>query len=135
MLKGFIDTLRRMAAEAAAAQIFGEKGSGGLGDLFRIGLGAVVNGGGSGSTVPSTEPFAAAPPYTMASISERSSIAPSGGSSKITVAPVYNIDARGATQDFIKALPAVLEANSRRTVDMARAAVMDDLSRRGQLRV
>jgi hypothetical protein len=67
----------------------------------------------------------------MANIAPSSSMA-YGGSSKITVAPVYNIDARGATQDVVKALPAILEANNKQVIEAARIAVRDDQSRRGR---
>jgi hypothetical protein len=48
----------------------------------------------------------------------------------MTIAPVYNIDARGATQDVIRMLPAILEANTQRTLELARAQTRDDISRR-----
>jgi phage-related minor tail protein len=47
----------------------------------------------------------------------------------VTVAPVYNVDARGASADLVKALPAILEANTRRAVELARATIYDDYSR------
>lgn len=47
----------------------------------------------------------------------------------VTVAPVYNIDARGATMDLVKALPAILAENTRQAVQMSRAAVREDFSR------
>ena len=50
-----------------------------------------------------------------------------GGGAKITIQ--NNIDARGATQDFVKALPAILAESNRRAVQQARIAFMDDLSR------
>jgi hypothetical protein len=49
--------------------------------------------------------------------------------SGVTVSPVYNIDARGATADLVKSLPAILEANTRRAVELARATIYDDYSR------
>lgn len=47
MLKGFIDVIRRMAAEAAAAQIFGSKKDGGLGlgDFVSSGIKGLFGGG------------------------------------------------------------------------------------------
>ena len=51
------------------------------------------------------------------------------GAGGVTVAPVYNIDARGATTDLVKQLPAILEASNQRAVAMARAQIRDDLSR------
>ena len=47
----------------------------------------------------------------------------------VSVSPVYNIDARGASADLVKSLPAILEANTRRAVELARATIYDDYSR------
>ncbi len=44
MLDGFVTTLRQMAAQAAAAQIFGKEGSGGLGDLISLGANILFGG-------------------------------------------------------------------------------------------
>jgi hypothetical protein len=52
-----------------------------------------------------------------------------GGGGMLTVAPVYNIDARGATQDLIKQLPAILSEHAKQTVQLARAVINDDISR------
>lgn len=48
MLKGFLDVIRRMVAEQAAAKIFGSKSSGGLGlgGLITGAIGALFGGGG-----------------------------------------------------------------------------------------
>ncbi len=35
----------------------------------------------------------------------------------VTVAPVYNIDARGATADLQRSLPGILQENNRRIFD------------------
>ena len=53
-----------------------------------------------------------------------------GGSAQVKVAPVYNIDARGATMDLMRVLPGLLEETTRKSVEMSRAAVRNDLSRR-----
>lgn len=71
MLKGFIDIVRRMVAEAAAAKIFGSKKSGGLGlgdlitgavgSLFGFAQGGSFNVGGSGGTDSQLVAFRATP--------------------------------------------------------------------------
>jgi hypothetical protein len=133
MLRGFIDVIRQMVAQQAAAQIFGSKASGGsgFGDFI---TGAVssffggfrANGGpvsaGKGYVVGERGPELFLPRSS-------GSIVPNGGGG-MTIAPVYNIDARGATQDVIRMLPAILEANTQRTLELARAQTRDDISRR-----
>lgn len=136
MLKGFIDVIRRMIAEQAAAKIFGSKESGGfgLGDLVSGFVGGFFGGGkAAGGPVNAGTAYMVGErgpelfmPRQSGSIIPNGALAGGG----VTVAPVYNIDARGATQDLIQALPAILEANTRRTVELARAAVRDDVSRR-----
>ena len=71
MLRGFIDVIRRMVAEAAAAKIFGSKKSGGLGlgdlvtgavgSLFGFASGGSFNVGGSGGTDSQLVAFRATP--------------------------------------------------------------------------
>lgn len=71
MLKGFIDVIRRMVAEAAAAKIFGSKKSGGfglgdfitgaVGSLFGFAQGGSFNVGGSGGTDSQLVAFRATP--------------------------------------------------------------------------
>lgn len=140
MLSGFVDIIRRMIAEAMAAQVlkslFGAMG--GLGGFLGTALGAVTGapvagaraGGGSvsaGSTYlvgeRGPELFT---PGISGGITPNHRLAGAGG---VTVAPVYNIDARGATTDLVKQLPAILEASNQRAVAMARAQIRDDLSR------
>jgi hypothetical protein len=55
------------------------------------------------------------------------------GGMALTVAPIYNIDARGATQELIKILPAILERNKQETVALAVSAVRDNVKRRGRV--
>lgn len=139
MLKGFVDMMRQMLAQAAASSILksifgaGSGGSGNglagfLGGLFS-GFGGARAGGGpvmAGSTYlvgeRGPELFT---PGSSGSITPNHALAGGG----VTVAPVYNIDARGATTDLVKQLPAILEASNRRAVEMARAQIRDDLSR------
>lgn len=135
MLQSFLAVIRRMVAEAMAAQIFGKPGSGGLGDaisgFFSNLFGGPVAGKAIGGPVMAGQPYMVGErgpemfvPYTGGRIVPNNAI---GGG--VTVAPVYNVDARGASTDLVKALPAILEANTRRAVEMARAAIYDDYSR------
>ena len=116
MLSGFIDVMRRMVAEAAAAQIL--KGIGGLfptgsflGTLFSgaRALGGPVTGGRS-YLVGERGPEMFVP-------SSSGSIVPNGAGGSVTVSPTYNIDARGATTDLVKALPGILAENNRRIAE------------------
>lgn len=214
MLQSFVNTLRRMAAEAAAAQIFGKPGAGGLGDaisgFFKNLFGGGREKGGpvdsrkaylvgekgpemflpgvSGTILPAemtkamqrlmrdqkppeqpekpsrpdfTQENSRTPlldimrdltltkrredggpvmqdkPYMVGERGPEMFVPSTGGrivpsdvmGRGVTVAPVYNVDARGASTDLVKALPAILEANTRRAVEMARAAIYDDYSR------
>lgn len=151
MLRGFVDILRRMLAEAAASKIFealgfGKSGSGGggggggggvfgsilggifgglgggttpalasgggiggfLGNLFGFASGGSFNVGGSGGTDSKLVAFRATP-GEMVNIRRPGQ---AEGSGAITVSPVYNIDARGATQDLVRALPEILARNN-----------------------
>lgn len=126
LLKGFIDTIRRIVAEWAAAKIFSSKSSGGLGVGDAIGafLGAIFGGGasgtvttgsyhgefakggsfmvpGSGSTDSSLTMFRATP-------GEKVTVSPRGAGDWGGVTLVQNIDARGATQDVIATLPRIM---------------------------
>lgn len=132
MLKGFIDTIRRMVAEVAAQQIltalFGQFTSSGgfLGAFAKKITGNAMGGSVSAGTpyiVGERGPELFVPGYT-------GSIVPNhkmGGG--VTVAPTYNIDARGATTDLVQQLPAILSAHARQTVELARRAINDDISR------
>ena len=131
MLKGFVDILRRMVAEAAAAKIFealgfGQK-SGGGGGIFDKLLGGLVGGGRNGVgglRIPGTIPgFANGGSFEVgggpgidanlvafrATRGERVTISKPGmGGGGVVIAPTYNIDARGATSELINALPEIL---------------------------
>jgi hypothetical protein len=131
MLKGFVDTIRRMAAEAAAARVFESlfgkndgKGGGAAGMLggFLSSMfgGARANGG----------PVSAGKAYLvgergpeMFMPGSSGSIAPNGMGS---VSIVNNIDARGATHDAIAALPEILKRNN----ETVKAEIVDGLRRK-----
>lgn len=128
MLKGFIDTMRRMIANRAAEQIFGlfdKKGGGGIlgfiGGLFGGGKasGGPVSGGTSylvGERGP--ELFT---PGTSGHITPNHAL---GGG----VVQNITVDARGATVDAIRAIPAAMAEAKRQAVDE-----VADLIRRGRL--
>ena len=141
MLKGFLDTIRRMVAEVAAQQIlttlFGYLAKQG-GVLGSIG-GALAKGletRASGGPVRSNSAYLVGEKGPELLVGAAGKIIPGtdmGGGGNVTVAPTYNIDARGATTDLIKQLPGILTEHARQTVQLARAAIQDDLSR-GMLR-
>ena len=135
MLKGFINTIRRMIAEVASAMLLKQfftwmsglsGGFGQIGSALLAGMGK-ANGG----SVMSNRA------YMVGERGPEMFVPNSGGSivpnnkmgGGMTIAPVYNVDARGATADLVKALPAILEANTRRAVELARATIYDDYSR------
>jgi len=135
MLKGFITTVRQMIAQAASAailkQFFGWMsnlggGFGTIGTALLAGMGKAIGG-----------PVMNNRAYMVGERGPEMFVPSSGGSivpnnrmgGGVTVAPVYNVDARGATADLVKALPAILEANTRRAVELARATIYDDYSR------
>jgi hypothetical protein len=118
MLKGFVDVLRRMAAEAASAQIFNALFGEGTGSTSGLGsfLGSIFGAGySSGGNVPS---YAVGTSYVprdqLAMVHKGEAIIPADmnrigmGGMNVT----YNVDARGATHDAIKALPEVLRRNN-----------------------
>lgn len=128
MLRGFVDILRRMVAEAAAAQIFNAIGgvsgvAGFFGSLFGAGTAA------SGTTIgtrASGGPVASGKPYVVGEAGpelfvpgQTGTIVPNGA---MGVTQVNNIDNRGATVDAIRALPAILSENNRRLVESLRDA-------------
>jgi hypothetical protein len=124
MLKGFVDILRRMVAEAAAAKVFEALGfgqGGGSGGLLGKLFGGLLGGGG-GSKVLFPMPRALGGPVTAGApylVGERGpelfvpgvsgGIVPNGRmGGGVVIAPTYNIDARGATSELINALPEIL---------------------------
>lgn len=136
MLKGFINTIRQMIAQVAAAAILKQFFSwmGGLGGFWGT-LGGSLLKGISGKAIGGS--VMGNTPYLVGERGPELFVPNSGGSivpnnrmgGGVTVAPVYNVDARGASADLVKALPAILEANTRRAVELARATIYDDYSR------
>lgn len=130
MLKGFIDVIRRMVAEAAAAKIFGSKKSGGfgLGDFITGVVGGLFGGGKAAGG-----PVSAGTSYL---VGERGpELFTPRGSGHITpnhamggVVQNITVDARGATVDAIRAIPAAMAEAKRQAV-----AEVQELVRRGRL--
>lgn len=122
MLSGFMNVIRRMIAEVAAQEILLAifspfKGSSGfLGKLY-----SNISAKAMGGPVSGGKPYIVGErgpelfvPGTSGGIVPNNRLAMGGG---VTVAPVYNIDARGATADLQAALPAILSENNRRIFD------------------
>ena len=117
MLKGFVDMIRQMVAQLLAQQLLLAflspfKGTAGIFGKMYGALEKKATGG----------PVSANRPYI---VGERGpelfvpgssgGIVPNGAMmGGMTVAPVYNIDARGATADLQSALPGILQENNRR---------------------
>lgn len=122
MLAGFLNVIRRMVAEVAASAILnsifgGYRGKGGVMGAFADALTGKAMGGPVSANTPyivgerGPELFV---PGTSGGIVPNNKLGMSGG---VTVAPVYNIDARGATADLQRALPGILQENNRRIFD------------------
>lgn len=123
MLSGFLNVIRRMIAEAAASTIlksvFGAyQGKGGFLGTMADTLFTKATGGPVSAGTPylvgerGPELFV---PGTSGGIMPNNRLGNMGGG--VTVAPVYNIDARGATAELQNALPGILAENNRRIFD------------------
>lgn len=140
MAQSIVQTFQSILAEIAAAKLANsligtvDKDGNLAGGIFSAGINKFFGGLFADGGNPPVGKFSVVGERGPEIIVPRSqaTVYPMGalGGGGMTVAPVYNIDARGATQDLIQALPAILEANTRRTVELARAAVRDDVSRR-----
>ena len=137
MLKGFIDVTRRMIAEQAAAKLFG----GGFGKFLTGAVGSLFGGGGGTPTSANfSGPRAAGGPVSGGKsylVGERGpELFTPGTSGHITpnhalgggVVQNITVDARGATVDAIRAIPAAMAEAKRQAVDE-----VADLIRRGRL--
>lgn len=125
MLAGFGNILRRMVAEIAAQQLllaFFNMFTGGTGIVAQFANAAVsqIEGKAAGGPVSTSRPYIVGErgpelfvPNTNGGIVSNDKFGMGG----VTVAPVYNIDARGATADLQKALPSILSENNRRIFD------------------
>lgn len=123
MLKGFIDTIRRMIAEIAASMILTKffDWMSNLGGFWgKIGSAAVTSltGKAMGGSVMGGTPYMVGERGPELFVpGSNGSIVPNDRMGGTTIAPVYNIDARGATADLQKALPGILQENNRRIFD------------------
>lgn len=136
MLAGFANMIRQMVAQIAAQAMLKSffswmSGSTGIwGEFGKAALKSFTGKAIGGSVMGNT-------PYLVGERGPELFIPNSGGTivpnnamgGGVTVAPVYNVDARGASADLVKSLPAILEANTRRAVELARATIYDDYSR------
>lgn len=134
MLRGFIDVIRRMIAEQAAAKLFG----GGFGKFLSGAVGGLFGGGGGGGISNFSGPRANGGPVDMGRsylVGERGPelfmpgrsgmITPNNalGGGGITIN--QNVDARGASVELTKALPGLLQKAS----DDAVSRIQDMVSR------
>lgn len=119
MLAGFLNVIRRMLAEIVAQQIltaiFGGF-TGGTGPLATFSK--AITGRAMGGPVSRGTPYIVGERGPELFVPNSSgSIVPNNKMGGMTVAPVYNIDARGATADLQQALPGILKENNRRIFD------------------
>ena len=118
MLRGFVDMIRQMVAQLLAQQLLLAflspfKGTAGIFGQMYGALEKKATGG----------PVSANRPYIVGERGPELFVPGSSGGivpnnalmgGGMTVAPVYNIDARGATADLQSALPGILQENNRR---------------------
>lgn len=122
MATGFLNTIRRMLAEAAAAKvlqaIFGQsagKDGGGFGSILGAVLGGSFGGGkAKGGPLQQGKWYVAGEhgPEPIWGGGAGAYAAGYGGSGGGTVNITNAIDARGATTDLVKALPGILKQNN-----------------------
>lgn len=122
MLKGFLDVVRQIIAQIAAVEILTAifspfAGTSGLGGRIYKSL----TGKAMGGPVSGGQPYIVGErgpelfvPNSSGGIVPNNRLGMGGG---FTLAPVYNIDARGATADLSQALPGILQENNRRIFD------------------
>lgn len=121
MLKGFINVIRQMIAQIISQQLLVAffsmfaNGSGWFASFSKSAISS-IQGRATGGLVSSGRPYIVGERGPELFVPGSSgSIVPNGAMmSGMTVAPVYNIDARGATADLQSALPGILQENNRR---------------------
>ena len=121
MLRGFVDMIRQMLAQIISQQLlvaFFGMFTGGTGFLAKFSKAAIssIQGRASGGSVSAGRPYIVGERGPELFVPGSSGgIVPNGAMmGGMTVAPVYNIDARGATADLQSALPGILQENNRR---------------------
>lgn len=122
MAKGFLDTIRRMLAEAAAAKLletlFGKtssKDGGFFGTILNAVGGSFGGGKAKGGPLQQSKWYIAGehgPEPIWGGGAGAYAAGYGGGGGNVSVSPVYNIDARGATMELAKALPGILKQNN-----------------------
>jgi hypothetical protein len=123
MLSGFLNVIRRMIAEAAAATILeslfgGYRGKGGWLGALADALIPAGNTRAMGGSVSAGTPYLVGERGPEMFVPGTSgNIVPNNKMGGVTVSPVYNIDARGASADLQDALPGILAENNRRIFD------------------
>lgn len=123
MLKGFVDMIRRMIAQIAASMILTKFFSwmssvGGFWGQVGTAAVAALKPKAMGGPVMRGEPYMVGERGPELFVpGSNGSIVPNDKMGGTTIAPVYNIDARGATADLQKSLPGILAENNRRIFD------------------
>ena len=119
MLSGFLNVIRRMIAEAAAATILQSLFGGFIGQGGFLGAlaGALIPRAMGGSVSAGTPYLVGERGPEMFVPGTSGNIVPNNKMGGVTVSPVYNIDARGASADLQDALPGILAENNRRIFD------------------
>ena len=119
MLSGFLNLIRRMIAEAAAATILQSLFGGFIGQGGFLGAlaGALIPRAMGGSVSAGTPYLVGERGPEMFVPGTSGNIVPNNKMGGVTVSPVYNIDARGASADLQDALPGILAENNRRIFD------------------
>jgi hypothetical protein len=139
MAKGFIDTIRQMLANAAAAQLFetlfgkGKDGGGGAGNWLGALIGAFGGGKAAGGPIESGKWYVAGehgpePIWGGGSGAFATGYGGGGGGSVIVNMPV---DMRGASADAVQLLIAEKPRLIRQAADLAKAELRSD-KRRGR---
>lgn len=134
MLKGFVDTIRKIVAEVAASKIFGSKSSGGLGlgDFVTSFVGSFFGGfKAGGGSVSSNKGYVVGEngpewfqPGGNGFVTPNYALAGGG------VTNHFTIDARGAGPDVEVKIRNALAQAAPMIVDASRRAIKDDFSRR-----
>jgi len=123
MLSNFVNMLRQMVAQIVAQQILlaffrmFTSGTGFMADFANAAVNS-IEGKAIGGPVSQGTPYIVGERGPELFVPNSSgSIVPNNRMGGVTVAPVYNIDARGATADLQQALPGILKENNRRIFD------------------
>jgi len=124
MLANFVNMLRQMVAQIIAQQILlvffrwlGGSDISWLANFSKAAAGSIENKAIGGPVSQGTPYIVGERGPELFVPNSSGSIVPNNRMGGMTVAPVYNIDARGATADLQQALPGILKENNRRIFD------------------